>query len=397
MGSSSSARWVLAGVGVLAIGAGAFFVRARRIAPEHGAPGAAASAERAIPVLVADVVRTDVPIVLEGLGTVTPLQSVSVQSQVDGPLVNVAFKEGDPVKKGDLLAEIDPRPFVIKVHQAEATLAKDQAQLKNAENTLKRNEALVQGGLQTQQQLDDQRALVLATAAGLKADQTALESARLQLDYARIRSPIDGVTGVRLVDPGNVVRAQSSTLVVVTQLDPMGVVFTLPQDELARVSGALARGPLAVDAVSRDGGKKLAEGKLLVVDNQINTTTGTLKLKASFPNPDKVLWPNAFVKARLVVSIEKDSLVVPDTVVQRGPDGPFAYVVDGDRAVVRPVEVFATQGGQAIVKKGLSAGERVVVDGQNQLKPGGKIVVRASGGAREAGAASARAKPQPRP
>lgn len=397
MGSSSSARWVLAGVGVLAIGAGAFFVRARRIAPEHGAPGAAASAERAIPVLVADVVRADVPIVLEGLGTVTPLQSVSVQSQVDGPLVNVAFKEGDPVKKGDLLAEIDPRPFVIKVHQAEATLAKDQAQLKNAENTLKRNEALVQGGLQTQQQLDDQRALVLATAAGLKADQTALESARLQLDYARIRSPIDGVTGVRLVDPGNVVRAQSSTLVVVTQLDPMGVVFTLPQDELARVSGALARGPLAVDAVSRDGGKKLAEGKLLVVDNQINTTTGTLKLKASFPNPDKVLWPNAFVKARLVVSVEKDSLVVPDTVVQRGPDGPFAYVVDGDRAVVRPVEVFATQGGQAIVKKGLSAGERVVVDGQNQLKPGGKIVVRASGGAREAGAASARAKPQPRP
>lgn len=391
-----SARWVLGGVGIVALGAAGFFVRAKRIAAEPAAAAASAAAERPVPVLVADVTRTDVPIVLEGLGTVTPLQSVSVQSQVDGPLVSVGFREGQTVKKGDLLAQIDPRPFVIKVHQAEATLAKDQAQLKNAESTLKRNEALVQNGLQTQQQLDDQRALVAASAAGLKADQTAVESARLQLDYARITSPIDGVTGVRLVDPGNVVRAQTSTLVVVTQLDPMGVVFTLPQDELPRVSAALARGPLKVDAVARDGGKKLAEGELLLVDNQVNATTGTIKLKATFPNAEKLLWPNAFVKARLAVSVEKDSLVVPDTVVQRGPDGPFAYVVDGDRAVVRPIEVVAVQAGQAIVKKGLTAGEKVVVDGQSQLKPGGKIVVRGGGASREP-AASARAKPSPRP
>lgn len=325
---------------------------------------------------MSNVTRSDVPIYLDGLGTVTPLASVTVKSQVDGPLDSVGFKEGQFVKKGDVLAQVDPRPFTIKVHQAQATLAKDQAQLQNARATLSRYEALLQNGLVSQQQVDDQRAQVSAQEALLQSDRTGIESARLQLEYAHITSPIDGVTGVRLVDPGNVIRASDTAIVVVTQLDPMGVVFTLPQDDLPRVNAELAKGPITVEAFSRDGARKLSTGQLLVVDNQINSTTGTIRLKATFPNADHQLWPNGFVKARLLLTTRKDAVVVPATVVQKGPQGTFAYVVEGDRAAVRPIVPDTFQGDSVIVAKGLAPGDKVVVDGQNQLKPGGRVAVR---------------------
>jgi multidrug efflux system membrane fusion protein len=389
-------RWVLGTVGLVVIGGSGLWLHGKqRSGVERASAAASANADRPIAVTATTVTKADVPITLDGLGTVTPLQTVTVKSQVDGLLQSVAFKEGDAVKKGELLAQIDPRPFVIRLHQAQAALAKDDAQLKNVELTLHRNEALLKEGLITQQQVDDQRALLASTQATIKADQTVIESARLDVDYARVRSPIDGVTGVRLVDPGNVIRASDSGLVVVTQLDPIAVVFTLPQDDLPRVTTELAKGPLGVEAYSRDGTKKLATGQLLLVDNQINASTGTIRLKATLPNPDKLLWPNGFVKARLLLTTRKDAIVVPATVVQRGPKGTFAYVVDKNMtASVRPIEPDVFQGDMVIIAKGLVPGERVVVDGQNQLKPGGKVSIRLPEGTHTtSGSASARETP----
>jgi multidrug efflux system membrane fusion protein len=348
-----------------------------------GPKGAAAGADRPVPVLLARAVTRDVPVTLEGLGTVTAYKTVNVRSQVDGRLDRVVFREGQFVKHGDVLAQIDPRPFEIQLHVAEAALARDSAQLRGAERDLMRYEAVVAKQLIPQQQVDDQRATVEQLRGAAQGDHAQIENAKLQLDYARIKSPIDGVTGVRQVDQGNIVRAADATgVVIVTQIDPIAVIFTLPQDDLPRIAAAQGRsGELAVSALSRDGTQTLATGKLEVIDNQINTTTATVRLKAIFPNPKHMLWPNQFVKARLSVDVRRGVLVVPAVAVQRGPQGTFTYVVGaGDVAESRPVTVELIEGDQAIISKGLAAGDAVVIEGQNQLRPGAKVVPRGGDG-----------------
>jgi len=344
-----------------------------------GGARAGAAADRPVPVLMARAVARDVPIKLEGLGSVTAYKTVNVHTQVEGRLDKVVFREGQAVKHGELLAEIDPRPFMILLHQGQAALARDQAQLEGAQRNLERYEAVVGKQLIPQQQVDDQRALVGQYTGAVRGDEATIENARLQLDYARVRSPIDGVTGVRQVDPGNLVHVgDANGIVVVTQLDPIAVLFTLPQDDLPRVAKAEAAGPLVVEAVSRDGAETLALGKLELVDNQINQATATIRLKAIFPNPRHALWPNEFVKARLLLDVRKGALVIPAVAVQRGPQGTFVYVVGGDdKAALRPVTVEAFVGDEALIAKGIAAGDAVVIEGQSQLRPGAKVVSRA--------------------
>jgi multidrug efflux system membrane fusion protein len=347
-----------------------------------GAAGAggkgAAAAGRIVPVVVTNVQQRDVPVYLDGLGSVVANKTVTVKSQVDGRLDKVLFREGQEVKRGQLIAQIDPRPFQIQLHQAEGALARDQAQLVNAKKNVERYEALVKKKMIAQQQLDDQIALVGQLEGAVRVDQAAIESAKLNLDYARIASPIDGVTGVRQIDQGNVVRATDQAgLVVLTQLDPIAVLFTLPQDDLPRVAEQMQRGTLLVEAYSRDGQSKLGTGELALIDNQINQATSTMRLKALFPNPQRLLWPNQFVKARLLLTTRKDALVIPSPSVLRGPEGTFAYVIGKDStASMRPLEVEAMQAEVAIVAKGVQAGEKVVVEGQNQLRPGSKVQAR---------------------
>jgi multidrug efflux system membrane fusion protein len=341
-----------------------------------------AAADRVVPVVAVPVAQRDMPVYLDGLGNVVASATVTVRAQVDGRLDRVAFREGQEVHHGDLLAQIDPRPFQNQLHTGEAALARDRAQLAGAQRNLERYVSLAKDGLVGAQQVDDQRVSVAQMEATLRGDQAQIDAARLQLDYARVTSPIDGVTGVRLVDQGNVVRASDpSGIVVVTQIDPIAVIFTLPQDDLPRVSRQLAAGPVAVEAMSRDGVTRLATGQLVLVDNQINQATATIRLKATFPNADHALWPNQFVKTRLLLATRKAALVVPAAVVQRGPQGLFAYVVGPDqKAVVRPITTEGTEGELAVVSSGLEVGEQVVVDGQNQLRPGSKLAPRGAGG-----------------
>jgi len=381
-------RWVLGAVGVVLLAGAAFFVQ-RKKANEGGpaAPGSAGAEARPVPVVVTTAVNRDVPVFLDGLGNAVPLVTVTVHPQVDGPLTEVAFKEGQSVKKGDLLARIDPRPFAIAVHQAQAALARDQAQYKNAQVNATRYTALHDQGLATQEQLDDQRATAEQLAGTTKADQAQIESAELNLAYTEVRSPVDGVTGVRNVDPGNIVHAADPNgIVVVTQLDPMAIVFTLPQDDLPKINREIGDG-LEIEAYSRDGAELLGKGKLALVDNQVNVTTATVKLKGIVPNPDKKLWPNEFVRARLLLAMKKGVLAIPAPAVQRGPQGTFVYVVNPDQtAALRSVEVDTVQEQWAIIRKGISAGDKVVVEGQNQLRPGAKVAIRPNAGTGASGA-----------
>jgi multidrug efflux system membrane fusion protein len=373
----------LLGGALVVFAGGALIVRSHRaVAETHAAAGPGGSAAaRPTPVVTILVAARDIPIYLDGLGNATPLSTVTVRSQVDGRLDRVLFKEGQTVHAHDVIAQIDPRPFAIQLHQAEAALARDTAQLENARATLVRDQSLTKDSLITTQQLDDQQALVHQYEANLGGDRAQIENAKLQLDYAQVRAPFDGVTGLRLVDPGNLVHASDATgLVVITQLDPMAVVFSLPQDDLTKVNRALAKGPLAVDVSSRDGSQPLGSGTLALVDNQINQATATAKLKASIPNADRLLWPNQFVKVRLQVETRDHALVLPSAAIQRGPDGTFVYVVDDQQnAQLRHVDVALVQDNQAIIDKGVSEGEQVVVEGQSQLKPGAKVAPRADG------------------
>jgi multidrug efflux system membrane fusion protein len=382
-------RWGLGLAGVAAVLGVIVLARAHLHAKDSspaadGAAGRArgAASDRPVPVLLARAVTRDVPITLEGLGTVTAYKTVNVRPQVDGRLDKVIFREGQTVKRGEQLAQIDPRPFEIALHQAEAALARDQGQLHGLERDLARYEAVVTKQLIPQQQVDDQRAQVEQLRGTVQGDRAQIETAKLQLDYARIKSPIDGVTGVRQVDPGNLVhQTDAAGIVVVTQLDPIAVIFTLPQDDLPRVAAAEAKGALTVQAFARDGVQALATGTLEVVDNQINTTTATIRCKAIFPNPRRTLWPNQFVTARLQLAVRKGALVIPAVAVQRGPQGTFVYVAGADEtAQSRPVTVDLLEGDEAIVAKGLAAGESVVIEGQSQLRPGAKIVARGGGG-----------------
>jgi multidrug efflux system membrane fusion protein len=375
-------RIVLALVAVVVVAGVAWFVHKRTGQKQAGArEQQAAAAGRPVPVVTGTVQKRDVPIYLDGLGSVAAFYTVTVHTQVDGRLDEVLFREGQVVHKGDLLARIDPRPFQNQLHQAEGALARDLAQLQGAKTNFDRYRSLAQQKLIAQQQADDQAALVGQLEGAVQLDRAQIDSARLNLEYASIRSPIEGVTGVRLVDPGNVVHASDqSGLVILTQLDPISVIFSLPQDDLPRVSAEQARGVLQVEAWSRDGAQKLAAGRLALVDNQINAATATMRLKAVFPNPQHLLWPNQFVNARLLLTTRKDALTVPAAVPQRGPEGTFAYVVEQDQTVQqRPIEVDITQGDTAIVARGLEEGQQVVVDGQSQLRPGSKVQTRAAG------------------
>jgi multidrug efflux system membrane fusion protein len=375
----------LAGLAVLFIAAVVW--RSRAQSARSGASPAASAEARVVPVSVATVVKQDVPVYVQGLGNAQPLATVTIKSQVDGRLDKVVFREGQEVKKGELLAQVDPRPFAIQLHQAQAALLRDDAQYRNAKLNLERFRELRARNLIAQQQVDDQQALADQLEGGVKADQALVENARLQLDYARIKSPIDGTTGVRLVDPGNIVHASDPTgIVVVTQLDPMAVVFTLPQDDLPQVSKRLAEGPLTVEAYNRDGAILLQTGKLELIDNQVNQATATIRLKAVLPNPNRSLWPSEFVKVKLLLTTEKDALTIPAAAVQRGPQGVFVYVVGPDQtASLRPIETSQTVDQLAIVSKGLSPGDRVVVEGQNQLRPGANVAPRPVGSAGASG------------
>ncbi len=336
------------------------------------------------PVLTAQASRSATfPVILEGLGSVAAFYTVTVKAQVGGRIDRVAFKEGQAVKKGDLLVQIDPRPFAIQLESAQAALARDEANLKNSKLNADRYKTLSEQNLIAVQQYTDQQAAVDQLVAQLASDKTQIDAARLNLDYAHVTSPIDGVTGVRLVDPGNFVQPTDATgLVVVTQLDPIAVFFTLPEDDLTPINEAMAAGELGVDAVSRDGDKPLGTGNLTVIDNEINQQTATLKLKAVFDNPKHLLWPNQFVKARLQLATRRGALVVPAAVVQHGPQGTFAYVVKSDSTVeARVIALTAIQGDVAVIASGLQAGEQVVVDGQAQLRPGAKVATKPAGSA----------------
>ncbi len=388
---SMATRVVLLLLLAAAIGGGAWLVRARgRAASAAAAAAASAMQNRVVPVLTAEVARRDVPIVREGLGNVAAFYTVTVKTQVDGRIDRVAFREGQRVKKGDVLVQIDPRPFAIQLESAQAAIARDNANLKNAQLNLERYKTLSQQNLIAVQQYTDQQATVDQLDAQVRSDRALIDSAKLNLDYARITSPIDGVTGVRLVDPGNVVHAADpGGLVVVTQLDPIAVFFTLPEDDLPDITAATAGGAtLSVEALSRDGDKPLGRGTLSVIDNQINQQTATIRLKSIFPNPQSALWPNQFVKARLQLSTRKDALVVPAAVVQHGPSGTFAYVVGANAtAEMRPVVVETTQGDLAVIKGGLAPGEQVIVDGQAQIRPGSRVAPRPAASASPAPAA----------
>jgi len=393
-------RLILLLAAVVLIAGIAFFVH-RRSTQQAAATAASAqqAAQRSVPVTAAQVQKRDVPIYLDGLGNVVAFKTVTARSQVDGRLDVVLFTEGQAVQRGELIARIDPRPFLNQLHQAEGALSRDEAQLKGARLNLERYRGLAQRKLIAQQQADDQASLVGQLEGAVQLDRAQIDSARLNLDYASIRSPIDGVTGVRQVDPGNLVRATDvNGLVLITQLDPIAVLFSLPQDDLPRVMNELAKGPLQVEAWSRDGATRLSAGQLALVDNQINAATSTMRLKAFFPNPQRLLWPSQFVKARLLLTTRREALVVPATVPQRGPEGTFAYVIAPDQTVsARPIEVELSQGDLAIVARGLQQGEQVVVDGQSQLRPGAKVAARPQGGPAQPAREMGRAPAGPRP
>jgi multidrug efflux system membrane fusion protein len=376
------ARVALLAFLLLAIGATAWaLVERRRSAATSAAAAASAANTRVIPVLTARSVQRDVPVWLEGLGSVSAFYTVTVKTQVDGRIDKVLFTEGQHVRKGDMLVQIDPRAFAIQLESAQAAFARDVANSKNAKVNFERYKTLAQQNLIAVQQMTDQQASVDQLEAQLRADQAQIDAARLNLDYARITSPIDGVTGVRLVDPGNIVHpSDASGLIVVAQLDPIAVLFTLPEDDLPGIHRAMVSGPLTVDALSRDGDKLLASGKLSVIDNAINQATATVRLKAIFDNATEALWPNQFVKARLRLATRSNAIVVPAAVVQHGPQGTFAYLVAADStAVVRPITVEATVGDMAIVASGLAPGQEVVVEGQAQLRPGVRVAAKPAG------------------
>ena len=328
-----------------------------------------------VPVVTGHVAQKDVPIYLDGLGTVQAFNAVTVHVRVDGELKKVAFTEGQDVKAGDVLAQIDSDPFRAQLEQAEAKKAQDEAQLTNAKLDLQRDVEQIAAKIIAQQVYDTQKALVDQLAAQVKADQAAIDSAKVQLNYTTIVSPLDGRLGVRLVDQGNIVHATDANgLVVVTQLKPITVVFTLPEQTVPAIQKEHATGDIVVLAVDRDNYTVLGTGQLAVIDNQIDITTGTIRLKATFPNEDLRLWPGQFVNARLLLTTRKGGLVVPASVVQRGPDGAYAFVVKDDQTVaIQPVKVAQIENGEALIDEGLQPGQEVVTDGQYRLQPGSKV------------------------
>ncbi len=344
---------------------------------------ALAATTRSVPVAVASAVVQDMPVYLTGLGSVTAYNTVSVKSRVDGQLIQVNFREGQQVNKGDLLVLIDPRPYQVQLDQAQAQLFKDRASLRDAQLNYQRfKDLLNESGAMSQQQVDTQKSTADQFEGAVRADEAAIDNAKLQLVYCHITAPVSGRIGLRLVDAGNIVHAtDANPMLVITQLQPISVIFTLPEDSLPVVVKRMKQGTLKVDAYARDDQTKLATGTLLTIDNQIDQTTGTDRLKATFDNKDGALFPNQFVNIRLLLDVRKNSTIVPSVAVQRGPQGNFVYVVKADKTVeARTVTVALTQSNQSAIGSGLQAGEVVVTDGQDKLQNGAKVETRSTTG-----------------
>lgn len=372
-------RWLIAGaialIVVLVFATGAWRkVWSPAPAPTAGPPS--------VPATTARVVQETIPIARTGVGTVMTVASVTVRPRIDGQLDSVDFKEGQDVKAGQVLVRIDPRTFQAQLEQSLAQKAKDEAQLANARSDLQRYGDLIKEDATTQQTLDTQRALVNQLQAAIKSDDAQIHLAQVQLGFTTITAPISGRVGARLVDPGNIVHATDANgLLVINQIDPIAVQFTLPESSFQAVNRALnaTHEPLQVEAIDRDTREVLATGKLVLLNNQIDTTTGTISLKGQFTNAEHKLWPGQSVDARVVLGERSDALTVPSAVVQRSQDGFFAYVVGPDDKVrVQPIEVADTVDGKAVIVKGLAAGDRVVTDGQYRLTPGARIVEKQS-------------------
>jgi multidrug efflux system membrane fusion protein len=371
----STRRTLAVGIILIAVVAALYYVFSGS-APQRRAGRFAA--EGPVPVLVAAAARADVPVYLDAVGTIKALNTVTVRPQVDGKLLSVNFKEGDDVKKGDLLAKIDPVIYQAQLAQAMAKKAQDEAQLANSKIDLDRYERLSATAAINKQQADTQRALVAQNTALVQADQAAVDNAQAMLGYTTITAPIDGRTGIRTVDEGNYIRAADtgSSIVVITQLQPISVLFNLPQQDLSQVNAAFDKAPLNVDAQRSDNNAVIDHGVLRVVDNQVDQTTGTVKLKAEFPNAKLQLWPGQFVNIRLLIDTLKQVVVIPTGAVQRGPNGTFVYVVKDDNTVaVRPITVQKQDETQTVVSTGLDAPERVVTTGFVRLTDGSKVAI----------------------
>jgi len=343
--------------------------------------GGRGGAQMTIPVAVAKAEVRDLPILLNGLGSVDAFNTVAVKSRIDGQLIKVNVKEGQEVKQGELLAEIDPRPYEVQLSQTQATLFKDQAALKDARLNLERFQQLYKDGVISKQQFDTQGSLEAQLDGAVRADQAQVDTVKLNLVYTRITAPVSGRIGLRQIDVGNIVHASDPNgLLIITQLQPIAVIFSLPQDNLQAVSQHMRNGKLPVDAYSRDDQTKIASGFLTTIDNQIDVTTGTGKLKAVFENRDRSLWPNQFVNVHLLLEVKKNNTVVPSAAIQRGPQGTYVFVVKPDNtAEMRNVAVSISQGNLTAISQGLKPGESVVTDGQDKLQPGTKVAIRGPG------------------
>src|SRR5713101_4202056 len=405
--TSSKSRWWLWVLILGVIAFGAWYFRGSRPASEAANPAAPGATSRGrggagmgnfvVPVVVATAQRGDLPVYFNGLGTVTAFNTVTVRSRVDGQLSSIAFKEGQFVHEGDLLAQIDPRPFQVQLEQALGQLAKDQAQRKDAEVNFERYKLLLKEGVIPQQQLDTQAALVGQFDGAIASDQSQIDNAKLQLTYSRITAPISGRIGLRLVDAGNIVHASDTNgLLVITQLQPISVIFILPQDQLPQVNAKLRSGvQLVVDAYDRDDTAKIASGILQTIDNQIDLTTGTYKLKSIFANADNSLFPNQFVNVHLLVDTKHNLTIVPTAAIQRGPQGTYVYAVAKDpvtkdnSAKIYSVTIAQTTGDSVGLSAGVNPNDLVVIDGQDKLQDGTKINPSTASGTNAAGRSSA--------
>jgi multidrug efflux system membrane fusion protein len=379
MTKSRTIRWILPIAVLAAVG---YFGWQRFHGPdaatkaENAQKSAAAARTAAVPVTIAPVEKADFPVYLTGLGTVQGFNTVVVRTRVDGQIDKIAFKEGQLIKQGDLLAQIDPRPYQATLDQAKAKKAQDEANLANANLDLQRYTKL--GEFATRQQTDTQRSTVTQLTAQLAADDAAIFNAQTQVDYTTVKAPISGVAGLRQVDMGNIVNASTQTgIVTIAQIEPIAVIFTAPEDQLPFINEAQSTEPLKVIALTTDGKKTLSEGVLSVVNNQVDTTSGTIRLKAVFDNKNHALWPGQSVSTRLLVTTLKDATVVPDDAVQHGVDGLYAFAVNQDnKAELRKITVSKSIDGRSVIDQGLTPGQRVIVAGQYRVQPGSTVAIK---------------------